>query len=170
MMERDVNLKLVYIILVLLMALVVTSVFYQMRYDGLKSAYEIYSNNLNDTIKNLSMKQNALYYNISELNVSADRELALAEKLEAKSDELENISRQLALTQQELFDCRQMYDESNTSCTILNEVLANHMETAGRLQGKIDRLKTDVENDEPKSVILEDIDNLQAELNMLKSY
>ncbi len=40
MMERDVNLKLIYIILILLLALVGTSVFYQIRYNDMKSGYE----------------------------------------------------------------------------------------------------------------------------------
>ncbi len=169
-MERDINLKLIYIILVLLIALVGISVFYQTRYDGMKSDYEKYFEDMNETIKNIAIKQKSLYSNISELNVSADREIALAQRLEAKSFELQNISRELASVQQQLFDCRQMYDETSTNCTTLDEVLTNHRESAGRLQGKIDRLEADVENEEPKSVILDDIHNLQAELNILKSY
>ena len=162
-MERDVNLKLVYIILILLLALVGTSIFYQIRYNDLKSGYERSFEDLNDTLKNL-------YNNISEVNVSANRELALAEKLETKTHELEDISREIASLKQELFECQQNYDAASTNSTILNEVLAEHTASIGRLQEKIDRLKTDVENDAQKSVILEDISKLQTELNALKNY
>ncbi len=162
-MERDVNLKLVYIILILLLALVGTSVFYQIRYNDLKSGYERGSEVLNDTLKNL-------YNNASEVNVSENRELALAAKLETKTHELENISREIASLKQELFECQQNYDATSTDCTILDEVLAKHKASIGRLQEKIDRLKTDVENDAQKSVILDDISKLQTELNALKSY
>jgi len=169
-MERDVNLNLVYIILILLLALVGTSVFYQMRYNDLKSGYERSFEDFNDTLRNITIKQEDLYYNISEINVSANRELALAAKLETKTYELEEISRELASLKQELFECQQNYDAASTNSTILNEVLAKHTASIGRLQEKIDRLKTDVENDAQKSVILEDISKLQTELNTLKSY
>ena len=169
-MERDVNLKLVYIILILLLALVGTSVFYQIRYNGLKSGYERTFEDFNDTLKNITIKQKDLYNNISEINVSADRELALAAKLETRIRELEDINRELASLKQELFECQQNYDTASTNSTILNEVLAKHTASIGRLQEKIDRLKTDVENDAQKSVILEDISKLQTELNALKSY
>ncbi len=164
-MQRDVNLKLVYIILILLLALVGTSVFYQIRYNDLKSGYEKSFEDFNDSLKNKD-----LYNNISELNISANRELALAAKLETKTRELEEISRELSSLQQELFECQQNYDVASTNSTILNEVLAKHTASIGRLQEKIDRLKTDVENDEQKSVLLDDISKLQTELNALKSY
>ena len=155
MMERDVNLKLVYIILVLLLALAGTSVFYQMRYENMKSGYERSFEEMNHTLKNIMIEQNDLYNNISELNVSANREVTLAAKLELKKVELENMSRKLASIQQGLFECQQNYNLFRTNFD--------------RLQGMIDRLETDVKNDEPKSVILEDIKNIQNELIMLKS-
>ncbi len=170
MMERDVNLKLVYIILVLLLALAGTSVFYQMRYENMKSGYERSFEEMNHTLKDIMIKQKDLYYNISELNVSANREVALAAKLELKNVELENMSRELSAIQQQLFECRQDLDVLYINNTISNELLAKHEVTVGRLQGKIDNLQTDVENGEPKSVILADIDSIRNELNMLKSY
>ncbi len=166
-MERDVNLKLVYIILILLLALVGIAVFYQIRYNDLKSDYE---RTFEDTVKNITIKQKNLYNNISETNVSTNRELALSAKLETKTNELENISREIASLKQELFECQQNYDAASTNSTILNEVVTEHTASIGRLQEKIDRLKTDVENDTQKSVILEDISKLQTELNALKSY
>jgi chromosome segregation ATPase len=169
-MERDVNLRLVYIILILLLALVGTSVFYQIRYNDMKSGYERTFEDFNDTLKNITIKQKDLYHNISEINVSANRELVLTAKLETKTLELENISRELASFKQELFDCQQNYDTASTNSIYLNDVLAKHTASIGRLQEKIDRLKTDVENDEQKSVIIDDISKLQTELNALKSY
>jgi len=151
-MERDVNLKLVYIILILLLALVGTSIFYQIRYNDLKSGYERTFEDLNDTLKNL-------YNNISEVNVSANRELALAEKLETKTHELEDISREIASLKQELFECQQNYDTVSTSCTVSNEVLH-------RLIGK---LKTDVENGANTTVIQQDFKNIDTELKAINS-
>ncbi len=170
MMERDVNLKLVYIILVLLLALAGTSVFYQMRYENMKSGYERSFEEMNHTLKDIMIEQNDLYNNISELNVSANREVALAEKLELKTVELETLSGELSTLQQQLFECRQNIDVLYINNTFSNELLAKHAVSVGRLQGKIDNLQTDVENDEPKSVILQDIDDIKNELNMLKSY
>jgi chromosome segregation ATPase len=169
-MERDVNIKLIFIILILLLALVGTSVFYQIRYNDLKSGYERSFKDFNNTFNNLTIKQKDLYSNISEINVSANRELALAAKLEKKTLELEEINSELSSIQQNLFECQQNYDMASTNNTILNEVLAKHTASIGRLQGMIDRLRTDVENDAQKSVILDDISKLQTELYALKSY
>jgi len=170
MMERDVNLKLIYIILILLLALVGTSVFYQMRYNDMKSGYERSFEDFNQTLKDLTMKQKDLYYNISEINVSVNRELTLAAKLETKTLELENINRELSSLQQELFECQQNYDVASTNSAISNEVLAKHKTSIERLEIMIDTLKTDVKNDAQKTVILKDIDNIQNELNKLKTY
>ncbi len=169
-MERDVNLKLIYIILILLLALVGTSVFYQMRYSSLRADYERSFNDMNQTIRNLTSDQRDLYSNISEFNISANREIALAARLEKKNLELEKISMELASIQQELFECRKNYDELSVNTTIADELLAKHAESIGRLQEKIDRLRTDVDNDAQKSVIIEDINKLQNELNSLKTY
>jgi predicted nuclease with TOPRIM domain len=169
-MERDVNLKLIYIILVLLLALVGTSVFYQIRYNEMKSGYERSFEEINHTLKDLMIKQKDLYSNISEFNVSANREFELAARLEMRMLELEDISRELAFLQQELFECEQNSDLLYVNLSFSNELLAKHEVTVGKLQGKIDRLKTDVENDEHKSVILQDIENIRTELNALKNY
>ncbi|MDP3106256.1 MAG: hypothetical protein Q8M95_16815 [Candidatus Methanoperedens sp.] len=154
MMERDVNLKLIYIILILLLALVGTSVFYQMRYNDMKSGYERTFEDLNDTLNNLKMKQKDLYYNISEINVSANREIALYAKLETKTREIEEINRELSSLQQELFECRQNYDTVSTSCTVSKNVL----------QRLIGTLKTHVENGANETVIQHDFRNIDTEL------
>lgn len=159
MMERDVNLKLVYIILILLLALVGTSVFYQIRYNGMKSDYERTFEDCNDTLKNITIKQKNLYNNISEINVSANRELALAAKLETKTHELEDISREIATLKQELFECQQNYDTVSTSCAVSNEVL----------QILIGKLKTDVENGANETVIQQDFKNIDTELKTINS-
>ncbi len=168
-MERDFNLKLIYIIFVLLLALAGISVFYQMRYENMKSGYERSFEEMNHTLKDI-IKQNDLNHNISDPNLSANREIALAAKLELKTVELENISRELSTIQQQLFECQQNTDMQYVTNTYSNELLAKHAVSVGRLQEKLDRLRTDVENDDPKSVILQDIDDIQNELNILKSY
>ena len=169
-MERDVNLKLVYIILILLLALAGTSVFYQMRYSSMKAGFESSFRDMNDTIKNLTLEKRNIYSNISEFNVSANRELDLASRLEMRKLELENASMELAAIQQELFQCQRDYDALNVNSTIAADILAKHSAATGRLQEKLDRLRNDVQDDEQKSVILDDIDKLQNELNALKSY
>lgn len=169
-MQRDVNIKLIYIILVLLVALVGTSIFYQMRYNDMKSGYERSFEELNHTLKDLTTRQKDMYYNISELNVSVSREIALAQKLEMKTLELEDVSRELSLIQQQLFECQQNSDMLYVNSTFSNELLAKHAASVGRLQKKIDALRTDVEKDAQKSVILEDIKNIQTELDTLRSY
>ncbi len=159
MMERDVNIKLIYIIMILLLALVGTSVFYQIRYNDMKSGYERTFEDFNDTLKNITIKQKDLYSNISELNVSANRELALASKLDTKTHELEDISRELASLQQEFFECQQNYDTVSTGWAVSNKVL----------QRLIGTLKSDVENGANETVILQDLKNIDTELKTLKS-
>ncbi len=159
MMERDFNLKLIYIILILLLALVGTTVFYQMRYNGMKSGYEKSFEDLNNTMINLTIEQKDMYHNISELNVSVNRELALAAKLETKTHELEDINRELYSLQQELFECQKNYDTVSTGWAVSNKVLHT----------LIGRLKTDVENGANETVIMQDFKNIDTELNALKS-
>lgn len=170
LMERDVNLNLVYIILILLFALGGTAIFYQIKYQELKADYQKSFKTLNETIKNLSETQKGLYDDLGELNVSADRESALAARLEKKTGELDNISIELASVQQELFEYQQKYESLSVDYTITNEILNRHKESIGIMQGKIDRLKNDVENSASKDVILQDIQQLQDELNNFKSY
>jgi TPP-dependent trihydroxycyclohexane-1,2-dione (THcHDO) dehydratase len=159
MMERDVNIKFIYIILILLLALVGTSVFYQIRYNDMKTGYERSFENFNHTLINLTIKQKDLYSNISEINVSADRELALAAKLETRTLELEEISRELASLKQELFECQQNYDTVSTSCAVSNKIL----------QRLIGTLKYDVENGANETVIQQDFKNIDTELKAFKS-
>ena len=159
MMEQDVNLKLIYIIMILLLALVGTSVFYQIRYNDLKSGYERSFEDFNHTLINLTMKQKDLYSNISEINISANRELAIAAKLDTKTRELEDISRELASSKQELFECQQNYDTVSTSWAVSNKVLQ-------RLIGK---LRTDVENGANETIIQQDFKNIDTELKAIKS-
>jgi len=170
MMERDVNIKLIYIILILLLALVGTSVFYQMRYNDMKSVNERSFEELNQTLKDLTTRQKGIYYNISELNVSMSREIALAQKLETKTLELEDVSRELSFIQQQLFECQQNSDMLYVNSTFSNELLTKYAASVVRLQKTIDTLKMDVEKDAQKSVILEDINNIQTELDTLRSY
>ncbi|VVB87852.1 Uncharacterised protein [uncultured archaeon] len=168
-MERDVNLRLIYIILVLLLALVGTSVFYQMRYNSLKSDYESSFNYMNETIKNLTLNQEDLYSNISDLNVSTNRENALASRLDMKNRELENISTELASVQQKLFECQNNYDVLSANSTFMNQLLAKHAGAIGSMQDLINTLKTDVLNNASNSNILHDIENLQTQLNTLNT-
>lgn len=168
-MERDVNLRLIYIILVLLLALVGTSVFYQMRYNSLKADYETSFNHMNETIKKLAMNQEDLYSNISDLNISANRENALASRLETKNRELENISVELVSVQQKLFECRNNYDVLNANSTFMDQLLAKHAGAIVSMQDLIDTLKTDVLNNASNSIIIQDIENIQAELNTLNT-
>lgn len=150
MMERDVNLKLVYIILVLLLALASISVFYQIRYENMKSGYEKSFEEMNHTLNDIMIKQKGL-----DDNVSASREVALTAKLELKTVELDNVNRELESIKQELFECRENYISSDINFD--------------RLQGMINGLKTHVENNESKSVIFNDIKDIQNELIILKS-
>ena len=169
-MERDVNIKLIYIILILLVALGGTTILYQIRYDNMKENYEQMFREYNETFKNLSEKQKSIYANISDLNVSLDRENVLASKLEIKTKELETVSRELATVQQELFNYQQNYDTINANYSYANEILNRHIDSIGKMQAKLDRLRSDVENNASRDVLLEDITALQTEVNTLKSY
>ena len=152
------------------MALVGTSVFYQMRYNDMKSGYERSFEDINHTLKDLTTRQKDMYYNISELNVSVSREIALAQKLGTKTLEFEDLSRELSLIQQQLFECQKNSDMLYVNSTFSNELLAKHAASVVRLQKTIETLKTDVEKDAQKSVILEDIKNIQIELDTLRNY
>jgi len=169
-MERDVNIKLIYIILILLLALGGSTILYQIKYDNMKESYEQTFREYNATFENLSAKQTPYYENISDLNVSLDRENVLASKLETKTKELETVSRELAKVQQELFESQQNYDTVNVNYSYANEILNRHTDSIGEMQAKIDRLRIDVENNASEDVLLKDITALQTELNTLKSY
>ncbi len=169
-MQRDVNLKLVYIILILLLALGGITIFYQIKYEELKSDYEASFDAMNSTINDLTGRQKDLYANLSGLNVSANREYVLASRLEKKNQELENISRELARVQQELFEYQQNYDYLSVNYTIASDILTRNMATVDEMQAKIDTLKYDVQNSASRDILLQDIQQVQNELNRLKSY
>lgn len=169
-MERDVNIKLIYIILILLLALGGTTMLYQVRYDTMRESYEQTFREYNKTFANISEKQKSLYSNISDLNVSLERENVLVSKLETKTKELETVSRELARVQQQLFENEGKYDAMTLNNSYANEILNRHINTIGKMQAKIDRLRTDVENNASGDVLLNDIKALQTELNNLKSY
>lgn len=169
-MERDVNVKLIYIILILLLALGVTAILYQVRYDNMIKNYERTFKEYNETFANLSASQKSLYTNISDLNLSLDRENVLASKLETKTQELEKVSRELAITQQKLFDSQQNIDTLNVNYGYSKELLNRNIASIGKMQAKIDRIRSHVETNASSDVLLKDIDDLQTELNNLKSY
>ncbi len=170
MMERDVNLNLVYVILILLLALGATVIFYQMKYEKLKDDYESSFYLFNETIKNLSIKQKYMADNLSEFNVSTNRESVLVSRLEMKTKELESVSIELASVQNGLFECQQTADSLNVNLTFSKEILDKHAASINVMQDKIDRFKSDVNNGVSKDILLDDIQQLQDELNRLKSY
>jgi len=169
-MERDVNIRLIYIILILLLALGGTTILYQLRYDNMRNSYEQTFSEYNKTFANMSSNQNSLYSNISDLNVSLERENVLASKLETKTKELETVNGELARVQQQLFENEGKYDAMALNYSYANEILNRHIDIIGKMQAKIDRLRTDVENNASGDVLLNDIEALQTELNNLKSY
>ena len=169
-MQRDVNLNLIYIILILLLAIGGSVIFYQMKYEKLKSDYESSMSVFNESIKNLSVDQKKLYENITELNVSASREYMLASKLEKKAKDLENTSIELASVQQQFFECQQISDSLNVNYTFSKTLLDRHAAAISKMQEDLDNLKSDVNRGATKDVLLTDIQQLQDELNKLKSY
>ncbi len=169
-MERDVNVKLIYIILILLLALGVTAILYQVRYDNMIRNYERTFNEYNETFANLSESQKSFYANISDLNVSLERENILASKLETKTQELETVSNKLAITQQNLFEAQQNIDTLNVNYGYSKEILNRNIASIGKMQEKIDRIRSHVEINASADVLLKDINDLQTELNNLKSY
>ena len=168
-MERDVNIKLIYIILILLLALGASTVFYQLRYNNLKETYEQTFRQYNETFTNLSTEQKLLYTNINDVNVSLERENVLISKLETKTKELETVSIELARVQQKLFEYQQNYDTISVNNSYANEILNRHFDIIAKMQGKLDRIRLDVENNASMDVILKDITALQADLDNLKS-
>src|SRR3989304_6275493 len=169
-MQRDVNLNLIYIILILLLAIGGSVIFYQMKYEKLKSDCESSMSVFNESIKNLSVDQKKLYENITDLNVSASREYMLASKLEKKAKDLENTSIELASVQQQLFECQQISDSLNVNYTFSKTLLDRHAAAISKMQEDLDNLKSDVNRGATKDVLLTDIQQLQDELNKLKSY
>ena len=169
-MQRDVNLNLIYIILILLLAIGGSIIFYQMKYEKLKSDYESSMSVFNESIKNLSIDQKKNYENTTELNVSASREYMLASKLEKKTKDLENTSIELASVQQQFFECQQISDSLNVNYTFSKTLLDRHAAAISKMQEDLDNLKSDVNRGATKDVLLTDIQQLQDELNKLKSY
>ncbi len=172
-MERDINIKLIYIILILLLALGGTTILYQLRYDNMRDSYEQTFREYNKTFENMSSNQKLLYSNISDLNVSLERENVLSSKLEIKTKELENVTRELASVQQQLFENEGKYDAMTLNSSYANEILNRHTIYIGNMQAKIDDLKvhieTHVEDNASKDILLNDISEIQTELNRLKS-
>jgi chromosome segregation ATPase len=172
-MERDVNIKLIYIILILLLALGGTAILYQLRYDNMRDSYEQSFREYNKTFANISSNQKSFYSNISDINVSYERENVLVSKLETKTKELETVSRELANVQQQLFENEGKFDAMNLNSSYANEILNRHTISIGKMQAKIDNLNTHietyVENKASKDVLLKDISEIQTELDKLKS-
>lgn len=172
-MERDVNIKLIYIILILLLALGGTTILYQLRYENMRDSYEQTFREYNKTFANMSSDQRSLYSNISDLNVSYERENVLTSKLETKTKELETVSRELAIVQQQLFENEGKYDAMTLNSSYANEILNRHTTYIGDMQAKIDDLKihikTRVEDNTSKDILLNDISEIQTELDKLKS-
>ena|SRR4030067_2738582 len=172
-MERDVNIKLIYIILILLLALGGTTILYQLRYDNMRAAYEQTFREYNKTFENMSSDQKLYYSNISDLNVSLERENVLSSKLETKTKELETANRELARLQQQLFENEGKYDAMTLNSSYANEILNRHTKYIGNMQARIDDLKihieTHVKDTASKDVLLNDISEIQTELNKLKS-
>ena len=169
-MQRDVNLNLIYIILILLLAIGGSVIFYQMKYEKLKSDYESSMSVFNESIKNLSIDQKKNYENTTELNVSASREYMLASKLEKKTKDLENTSIELASVQQQLFECQQISDSLNVNYTFSKTLLDRHAAAISKMQEDLDNLKSDVNRGATKDVLQTDIQQLQDKLDKLKSY
>lgn len=172
-MERDVNIKLIYIILILLLALGGTTILYQLRYDNMRDSYEQTFREYNKTFANMSSNQRSLYSNISDLNVSLERENVLASKLETKTKELETVSRELAMIQQQLFENEGKYDAMTLNNSYANEILNRHTKYIGIMQARIDDLEihieTHVEDNASKDILLKDLSEIQTELDKLKS-
>lgn len=169
MMERDVNIKLIYIILILLIALGGITIFYQIKFDHLRESYETTFNEYNRTFSNMSYQQNSLYSNISELNVSIDRENALVLKLEERNKELEAVTTELARVQQQLFESRQNLDALSVNTNYANELLNKHKSIIKNMQADLDTLRIDVETNKSRDKILDDIEALETDLYDLKS-
>ena len=169
-MQRDVNLNLIYIILILLLAIGGSVIFYQMKYEKLKSDYESSMSVFNESIKNLSIDQKKNYENTTELNVSASREYMLASKLEKKTKDLENTSIELASVQQQFFECQQISDSLNVNYTFSKTLLDRHAAAISKMQEDLDNLKSDVNRGATKDVLQTDIQQLQDKLDKLKSY
>jgi len=168
-MERDINLNLVYIILILLVALGGTVIFYQLKYETLRSECESSLAALNETIRNLSPGQENLYENLSELNVSEKRESVLASRLEMKTRQLEDLSIEFASVQQRFFECRRDYDALNVNYTFLEDTLDRHTALVSLMQDKLEKLRSDVYAGASRDVLLDDIQQVQDVLNRLKS-
>jgi ribosomal protein S15P/S13E len=172
-MERDVNIKLIYIILILLLALGGTTILYQLRYDNMRDSYEQTFREYNKTFANMSSDQRSLYSNISDLNVSLERENVLVSKLETQTKELETVNRELAVVKQQLFEKEGEYDAMTLNSSYANEILNRQTKYIGNMQARIDDLKihikTHVEDTASKDVLLNDISEIQTELDKLKS-
>lgn len=168
-MERDVNIKLIYIILILLLALGGTTILYQLRYDNMRDSYEQTFREFNKTFQNMSSDQKLLYSNISDLNVSLDREYVLSSKLETKTKELETANRELARLQQQLFENEGKYDAMTLNSSYANEILIRHDKYIGNIDVKIDDLKFHVKENASEDILLNDISEIEKELVRLKS-
>ena len=169
-MQRDINLRLIYTILILVLAIGGIVIFYQMRFEKMNAEYETVLDNYNNTIKNLTNAQRSADRNINESDVLTDRESVLVSRLEMKTKELENISTELANVKQELFEYQMNYDSLNVNFTIATGILNDHEASIGKLQEKLDTLRHDTENDASNEIILQDIGRVQDELNNLKTY
>ena len=172
-MERDVNIKLIYIILILLLALGGTTILYQLRYDNMRDTYEQTFREYNKTFQNMSSNQKLLYSNISDLNVSLERENVLSSKLEAKTKELETANMELARVQQQLFENEGKYDAMTLNSSYANEILNRHTTYIVEMQAKIKDLEknitANVEDNATKEILLNNTLEIQTELNRLKS-
>lgn len=101
-MKKDVNFTLLKLIAFLMVAIAVTSVYYQYTYHTLRLDFDEASSALEVTSEGLFEKESALEQRQQQLNTSIEREAGLTTKYVAEKTEKERLTDELAETKKEL--------------------------------------------------------------------
>lgn len=146
-MKKDVNFTLLKLIVFLMVAIAVTSVYYQYTYHTLNLEFKEASSALEETSEGLFEKELALGEREQQLNTSIEREAGLTTKYVAEKTEKERLTGELDQTKQALSSLNTKYNrlqddyedlqDDNTALEAEKKVLDSTINT---LQNKIDDL------------------------------
>lgn len=145
-MKKDVNFTLLKLLVFLMVAIAVTSVYYQYTYNTLRLDYDEASSTLEKTSEGLSEKEAVLQEREQELSTSIEREEGLTTKYVSEKTEKERIAGELDQTKQELSSLNKKYNTLQNDYENLQDDNAALKRETIALDATIESLKNDIDD------------------------
>lgn len=145
-MKKDVNFTLLKLIVFLMVAIAVTSVYYQSTYHTLQLDFDEAKGALEETSEGLSEKEFALGEREQQLNTSIEREAGLTTKYVAEKTEKERLASDLDQTKQELSSVNKKYNTLRDDYEDLQDDNAALEEEKKTFDATIEALNKDIDD------------------------